>query len=262
MKEASIEVMKNTKSVRDIDVKDKRVLIRVDFNVPMGEDFDISDDTRIREALPTINYCTDNHAQSIVLVSHLGRPKGRSAEFSLKHVIKRVERLLGRDVDFAENIENVESLQQGANGNVILLENIRFYEGEEKNSDELSRKLASLCDVYVNDAFGTSHRAHSSTCGIAKYAKERVAGLLLKKEIDSFAKAMANPLKPVLLIVGGSKVSSKLALLYNILDVVDKIIIGGAMSNTFLKALGFDMQKSLVEDNLISEAQKILNHAK
>ncbi len=262
MKEASIEVMKNTNSVRDIDVKDKRVLIRVDFNVPMGEDFDISDDTRIREALPTINYCTDNHAQSIVLVSHLGRPKGRSAEFSLKHVIKRVERLLGRDVDFAENIENVESLQQGANGNVILLENIRFYEGEEKNSDELSRKLASLCDVYVNDAFGTSHRAHSSTCGIAKYAKERVAGLLLKKEIDSFAKAMANPLKPVLLIVGGSKVSSKLALLYNILDVVDKIIIGGAMSNTFLKALGFDMQKSLVEDNLISEAQKILNHAK
>ena len=262
MKEASIEVMKNTKSVRDIDVKDKRVLIRVDFNVPMGEDFDISDDTRIREALPTINYCTDNHAQSIVLVSHLGRPKGRSAEFSLKHVIKRVERLLGRDVDFAENIENVESLQQGANGNVILLENIRFYEGEEKNSDELPRKLASLCDVYVNDAFGTSHRAHSSTCGIAKYAKERVAGLLLKKEIDSFAKAMANPLKPVLLIVGGSKVSSKLALLYNILDVVDKIIIGGAMSNTFLKALGFDMQKSLVEDNLISEAQKILNHAK
>lgn len=262
MKEASIEVMKNTKSVRDIDVKDKRVLIRVDFNVPMGEDFDISDDTRIREALPTINYCTDNHAQSIVLVSHLGRPKGRSAEFSLKHVIKRVERLLGRDVDFAENIENVESLQQGANGNVILLENIRFYEGEEKNSDELSRKLASLCDVYVNDAFGTSHRAHSSTCGIAKYAKERVAGLLLKKEIDSFAKAMANPLKPVLLIVGGSKVSSKLALLYNILDVVDKIIIGGAMSNTFLKALGFDMQKSLVEDNLISETQKILNHAK
>ncbi|WP_300743950.1 phosphoglycerate kinase, partial [uncultured Helicobacter sp.] len=256
------EVMKNTKSVRDIDVKDKRVLIRVDFNVPMGEDFDISDDTRIREALPTINYCIDNHAQSIVLVSHLGRPKGRSAEFSLKHVIKRVERLLGRDVNFAENIENVESLQQGANGNVILLENIRFYEGEEKNSDELSRKLASLCDVYVNDAFGTSHRAHSSTCGIAKYAKERVAGLLLKKEIDSFAKAMANPLKPVLLIVGGSKVSSKLALLYNILDVVDKIIIGGAMSNTFLKALGFDMQKSLVEDNLISEAQKILNHAK
>lgn len=132
----------------------------------------------------------------------------------------------------------------------------------KKNDDELSAKLASLCDVYVNDAFGTSHRAHSSTCGIAKYAKERVAGLLLKKEIDSFAKAMANPLKPVLLIVGGSKVSSKLALLHNILNVVDKIIIGGAMSNTFLKARGFDMQKSLVEDDLVGDARKILDKAK
>ncbi len=263
MKETGIELMKNTKSVRDIDVKDKRVLIRVDFNVPMDEDFDISDDTRIREALPTINYCIDNHAQNIVLVSHLGRPKGRNAEFSLKHVLKRVERLLGRDIAFAETIENVENLQQQSkSGSVILLENIRFYEGEEKNDEELSTKLASICDVYINDAFGTSHRAHSSTCGIAKYAKECVAGLLLKKEIDSFAKAMANPLKPVLLIVGGSKVSSKLALLYNILDVVDKIIIGGAMSNTFLKARGFDMQKSLVEDDLVSEARKILDKAK
>lgn len=263
MQEAGIELMKNTKSVRDIDVGGKRVLVRVDFNVPMDEDFDISDDTRIREALPTINYCIDNGAQNIVLVSHLGRPKGRSAEFSLKHVLKRVERLLGRDIAFAETIENVESLQQqGESGAVILLENIRFYEGEEKNDDELSAKLASLCDVYVNDAFGTSHRAHSSTCGIAKYAKERVAGLLLKKEIDSFAKAMANPLKPVLLIVGGSKVSSKLALLHNILNVVDKIIIGGAMSNTFLKARGFDMQKSLVEDDLVGDARKILDKAK
>ena len=235
----------------------------MDFNVPMDEDFDISDDTRIREALPTINYCIDNHAQNIVLVSHLGRPKGRSAEFSLKHVLKRVERLLGRDIAFAESIENVESLQQQSeSGSVILLENIRFYEGEEKNDDELSAKLASLCDIYVNDAFGTSHRAHSSTCGIAKYAKERVAGLLLKKEIDSFAKAMANPLKPVLLIVGGSKVSSKLALLHNILNVVDKIIIGGAMSNTFLKARGFDMQKSLVEDDLVGDARKILDKAR
>lgn len=262
MVEPGIELMKNTKSVRDIDIKGKRILIRVDFNVPMDEDFDISDDTRIREALPSINYCIDNHAQSIVLVSHLGRPKGRDADFSLKYVLKRIERLLGRDVVFAETIEDVENLQQGEKCNVILLENIRFYEGEEKNSDELSQKLASLCDVYVNDAFGTSHRAHSSTCGIAKYVKQRVAGLLLKKEIDSFAKAMANPLKPVLLIVGGSKVSSKLALLYNILDVVDKIIIGGAMSNTFLKACGFDMQESLVEDDLVLEAQKILEHAK
>ncbi|TLD81839.1 phosphoglycerate kinase [Helicobacter sp. MIT 05-5293] len=263
MKESNIELMKNTKSIKDIDVRDKRILIRVDFNVPMDEDFDISDDTRIREALPTINYCIDNQAQNILLVSHLGRPKTRSMEFSLKHVLKRIERLLGRDVAFAETIESVSEMQNKiGNGGVILIENIRFYEGEEKNSDELSSKLADLCDVYVNDAFGTSHRAHSSTYGIAKYAKERVAGLLLKKEIDSFAKAMANPLKPVLLIVGGSKVSSKLALLYNILDVVDKIIIGGAMSNTFLKALGFDMQKSLVENELVDEARKILEHAK
>ncbi|TLD97487.1 phosphoglycerate kinase [Helicobacter jaachi] len=263
MKEAGIELMKNTKSVRDIDIQGKRVLIRVDFNVPMDEDFDISDDTRIREALPTINYCIDNHAKNIVLVSHLGRPKERDWQFSLKHVLKRVERLLGRDIAFGQNIEDVQKLQeQSSDGAVILLENIRFYEGEEKNSKELSSKLASLCDVYVNDAFGTSHRAHASTCGIAEFAKERVAGLLLKKEIDSFAKAMTNPLKPVLLIVGGSKVSSKLALLYNILNVVDKIIIGGAMSNTFLKACGFDMQKSLVEDNLVAEARKILEHAR
>lgn len=263
MREAGIELMQNTKSVKDIDVSGKRVLIRVDFNVPMDDDFEISDDTRIREALPTINYCIDNGAKNIVLISHLGRPKGRDSTFSLQYVLKRVERLLGRDVSFAESIESVASLQEGASkSEVILLENIRFYEGEEKNSDELSAKLAALCDVYVNDAFGTSHRAHSSTCGIAKYAKERVAGLLLKKEIDSFAKAMANPLKPVLLIVGGSKVSSKLALLYNILDVVDKIIIGGAMSNTFLKALGYDMQKSLVENDLVGEAEKILKAAR
>jgi len=263
MKETGIEQMRNTKSVRDIALEGKRVLIRVDFNVPMDEELDITDDTRIREALPTINYCIDNNVKSIVLVSHLGRPKEKDIRFSLKNVLKRVERLLGRDVAFAENIQEAKILQESdTQCKVILVENIRFHDGEERNSDVLSAELASLCDVYVNDAFGTSHRAHSSTYGIAKFAKERVAGLLLKKEIDSFAKAMANPLKPVLLIVGGSKVSSKLALLYNILDVIDKIIIGGAMSNTFLKARGFDMQKSLVEEHLVSEARKILDRAK
>lgn len=263
MRESGIEMMRNTKSVRDIEIKDKRVLIRVDFNVPMDSEFDISDDTRIKEALPTINYCIDNGAKNIILVSHLGRPKGKDLSFSLNHVLKRVERLLDKSVAFAETIENAKSLQsQLENGSVILLENIRFYEGEEKNNDEVSKKLASLCDVYVNDAFGTSHRKHASTYGIAKFVNQKVAGLLLKKEIDSFAKAMANPLKPVLLIVGGSKVSSKLTLLYNILDVVDKIIIGGAMSNTFLKALGYDMQKSLVEDDLVDEANKILLQAR
>ncbi|MGX2985153.1 phosphoglycerate kinase [Helicobacter sp. 23-1048] len=261
---AGIELMQKVKSVRDIELQGKRVLIRVDFNVPMDEDFDISDDTRIREALPTINYCIDNGAKNITLISHLGRPNGNDPKFSLKHILKRVERLLGKDIAFADSIDSIQSLQESiATPNaVILCENIRYEEGEEQNSDELSRDLGNLCDVYINDAFGTSHRAHASTYGITKFAKEKVAGLLLKKEIDSFAKALSNPLKPVLLIVGGSKVSSKLTLLYNILDSIDKIIIGGAMSNTFLKARGFDMQKSLVEDDLVAEARKILDTAK
>lgn len=261
---AGIELMQKVKSVRDIELQGKRVLIRVDFNVPMDEDFDISDDTRIREALPTINYCIDNGAKNITLISHLGRPNGNDPKFSLKHILKRVERLLGKDIAFADSIDSIQSLQESiATPNaVILCENIRYEGGEEQNSDELSRDLGNLCDVYINDAFGTSHRAHASTYGITKFAKEKVAGLLLKKEIDSFAKALSNPLKPVLLIVGGSKVSSKLTLLYNILDSIDKIIIGGAMSNTFLKARGFDMQKSLVEDDLVAEARKILDTAK
>ncbi|PAF48011.1 phosphoglycerate kinase [Helicobacter sp. 12S02634-8] len=260
---ASITLMQQTKSIRDIQINNKKILIRVDFNVPMDKDFNISDDTRIREAIPTINYCIDNNPHSIVLVSHLGRPKGKSQEFSLKHILKRLERLLDKNVAFADSIKSAQTLQDTLpKGGVILLENIRFYEGEEQNSPELSQSLASLCDVYINDAFGTSHRAHSSTYGIASFAKEKVAGLLLKKEIDSFAKALANPLKPVLLIVGGSKVSSKLELLINILDVVDKIIIGGAMSNTFLKALGYDMQASLTEDALLADATKILALAK
>lgn len=260
---AGISFMQKVKTVKDIELKNKRILIRVDFNVPMDEEFDISDDTRIREALPTINYCVDNEPKCIVLVSHLGRPKGKQAEFSLKHILKRLERLLDRNVLFADSIDSLGSLQSEAEeGSIILLENIRFYEGEEKNSDELSKNLANHCDVFVNDAFGTSHRAHSSTYGVSKFVKEKVAGLLLKKEIDSFAKALANPLKPVLLIVGGSKVSSKLALLENILSVVDKIIIGGAMSNTFLASLGYDMADSMVENDLIDGAKKILQKAK
>ena len=260
---AGISFMQQVKTIKDISLKNKRILIRVDFNVPMDEEFDISDDTRIREALPTINYCVDNEPKCIVLVSHLGRPKGKQAEFSLKHILKRLERLLDKNVVFADSIESLASLQEQAEeGSIILLENIRFYEGEEKNSDELSKSLANHCDVFVNDAFGTSHRAHSSTYGVSKFVKEKVAGLLLKKAIDSFAKALANPLKPVLLIVGGSKVSSKLALLENILSVVDKIIIGGAMSNTFLASLGYDMADSMVEKDLINEAQTILQKAK
>lgn len=260
---AGIELMQQVKTIRDIDVSGKRVLIRVDFNVPMDREFNISDDTRIREALPTINYCIDHQAKNIILVSHLGRPDGKNHELSLKHIIKRLERLLGRTVVFADDIDSAKSIQATLKSNtIILLENIRFYKGEEQNDEKLSKELASLCDVYVNDAFGTSHRAHASTHGIAKFTQEKVAGLLLKKEIDSFAKAFSSPLKPVLLIVGGSKVSSKLALLNNILGLVDKIIIGGAMSNTFLQALGHNMQKSLIEKELVNQAKAILDHAK
>ena len=255
--------MQNVKSVREIDIKDKRVLIRVDFNVPMDSELNISDDTRIREAIPTINYCIDNGAKSIILVSHLGRPKGRSEEFSLKAILKRLERLLAKDVVFVDSLDNAKiTLNTLVDGSILLLENIRFYEGEEKNDSELSKQLADLCDVYVNDAFGTSHRKHASTYGVAQYAKEKVAGLLLKKEIDSFGIALSNPLRPLLLIVGGSKVSSKLTLLKSILEVVDKIIIGGAMSNTFLKAVGYDMKDSLVEEDLLEEARSILRTAK
>lgn len=259
----NIRQMQNVKNIHNVDLKDKRVLIRVDFNVPMDDDLNISDDSRIREALPTINYCIDKGAKSVILVSHLGRPKGRSHELSLKNILPRLERLLSKNVAFIDTLENAQiTLNTLAYGNVVLLENIRFYEGEEKNDEELSKKLANLCDIYVNDAFGTSHRKHASTYGIAKFVKENVAGLLLKKEIDSFAVALSNPLRPLLLIVGGSKVSSKLTLLNSILNVVDKIIIGGAMSNTFLKAIGYDMKASLVEDNLLEEAKNVLRSAK
>ena len=259
----NIQIMQNVKSVREIDIKDKRVVRRVEFNVPMDSELNISDDTRIREAIPTINYCIDNGAKSIILVSHLGRPKGRSEEFSLKAILKRLERLLTKDVVFVDSLDNAKiTLNTLVDGSILLLENIRFYEGEEKNDSELSKQLADLCDVYVNDAFGTSHRKHASTYGVAQYAKEKVAGLLLKKEIDSFGIALSNPLRPLLLIVGGSKVSSKLTLLKSILEVVDKIIIGGAMSNTFLKAVGYDMKASLVEEDLLEEARSILRTAK
>lgn len=259
----NIDIMKNVKSIRDVDVNGKRVLIRVDFNVPIDNDFNISDDKRIREAIPTINYCIDNNAKYIILVSHLGRPRNIDNKYSLKHIIRRIERLLNKPIIFVNKINSINNGSTDIkNGDIILLENIRFYSEEEANDDVLSKQLANICDIYVNDAFGTSHRKHASTYGITKFSKVNVAGLLLKKEIDSFAKVLANPINPVLLIVGGSKVSSKLALLHNILHLVDKIIIGGAMSNTFLKAIGYDTQKSMVELDLIDEALKILKHAK
>jgi phosphoglycerate kinase len=261
---SNIEFMQKVKSLKEIEIKDKRVLIRVDFNVPMDSHHIITDDIRIKEALHTINYCIDHQAKSIVLVTHLGRPDGEVDEnFSLKHIIKRIERLLNKKVTFIEDfIHHKNRILESDECEVFLLENIRFFKGETKNDETLSKELASLCDVFVNDAFGTSHRAHSSTVGITKYVKTNVAGFLLKREIDAFAKALFKPVAPVALVVGGAKVSSKITLLNNIIPKVNKIIIGGAMSNTFLKALGNDMQNSLVEDDYLEEALKILKNAK
>lgn len=260
----NIELMQNIKSLKDIDVKDKRVLIRVDFNVPMDSHNNITDDTRIKEALHTINHCIDNKAQYIVLVTHLGRPKGEAdAKYSLKHILKRVERLLDKQVEFIEDFtKQKDEILNSNSTKVFLLENIRFFAGETKNDQDLSKQLGELCDVFVNDAFGTSHRAHSSTVGITEFVQNKVAGFLLKREIDAFAKALFKPVSPICLVVGGAKVSSKITLLNNIIPKVDKIIIGGAMSNTFLKALGHDMKGSLVENEYLSEADTILRSAK
>jgi phosphoglycerate kinase len=263
---SNIELMQNVKSLKDIDVENKKVLIRVDFNVPMDSHGNITDDNRIKEALHTINYCIDHKAGSIILVTHLGRPKGKiNPEFSLKHIVKRVSRLLDRDVQFIEDFtqsSQKDILKKAKKQKVFLLENIRFFEGETKNDETLSRELASLCDVFVNDAFGSSHRAHSSTVGITKYVDTKVAGFLLKREIDAFAKALFNPVNPICLVVGGAKVSSKITLLNNIIQKVDKIVIGGAMANTFLKSIGYDMQNSFVEDDYLNEASQIIQNAK
>jgi len=260
----NIEIMQSVQSLKDIEVENKRVLIRVDFNVPMDAHHNITDDNRIKEALHTINHCIDHKAKSIILVTHLGRPKGdNKADFSLKYIVKRVSRLLDKEVTFVEDfISSKELLEKGKDSEVFLLENIRFFEGETKNDEALAKELASLCDVFVNDAFGTSHRAHSSTVGITKFVKTNVAGFLLKREIDAFAKALYRPVQPICLVVGGAKVSSKITLLNNILPKVDKIVIGGAMSNTFLKALGYDTKKSLIEKEYITEAKMILDNAK
>lgn len=260
----NIEQMQKVKSLKDVEIKDKRILIRVDFNVPIDSHHNITDDNRIKEALHTINYCIDHKAKTIVLVTHLGKPKnGYNEDLSLKHIIKRCERLLDKEVTLVEDFLRDRTIIDNAqDGQIFLLENIRFYAGETKNDETLSKQLASLCDVFVNDAFGTSHRAHSSTVGITKFVSTKVAGFLLKREIDAFSKALFKPVEPICLVIGGAKVSSKITLLNNIIPKVNKIIIGGAMSNTFLKALGNNMQNSLIEDEYLEEALKILKTAK
>ncbi len=261
---SNLTTMQGVKSLRDIDVTGKRVLIRVDFNVPVDSHNNITDDRRIRSALPTINYCIDHNACSITLVSHFGRPKGKYEEkYSLRHIIKRLERLLHKKVEFIENFEESKSeIATCSLERIFLLENIRFREGEKQNDPELSKKLASICDVYVNDAFGTSHRKHASTYGVAKFVDTKVAGFLMMREIEAFSKALEKPVRPIALVIGGAKISSKITLLEAVLKKVDKLIIGGAMSNTFLKSMGYDMQNSLYEEEYVETAATVLRHAR
>lgn len=261
---SNISYMDGVKSLKDIDVKGKRVLIRVDFNVPMDKHFNISDDSRIRAALPTINYCIDHNACSITLVSHLGRPKAEFDEnFSLKHIQKRLERLLHRRVVFIDDfVASWGEIISCSLEHVFLLENIRFHKGEKSNDTEFCEKLGGICDVYVNDAFGTSHRKHASTYGITQFVDICVAGFLMKEEINAFNKALEKPIDPISLVVGGAKISSKISILTSVMPKIDKLIIGGAMSNTFLQALGYDMQNSFYEEGLVQTATEVMKEAK
>lgn len=251
------------KTIKDIEVGGKKVLVRVDFNVPMDENGVITDDTRIVAALPTINYLLENKAK-VILVSHLGRPKGKvNPKYSLKNVAKHLSQVLGREVKFAQEAIGpetqiaVNSLQDGE---IILLENIRFYEGEEKNDPSLSKALAELAEIYVNDAFGTAHRAHASTAGVAEFLPA-VAGFLMEKEIAVMGKALAKPEVPFMAILGGAKVSDKIGVIENLIGKVDMLLIGGGMANTFLKAKGYEVGGSLLEEDKLELAKELLTKA-
>ncbi len=253
-------------NIKDLDLAGKKVFIRCDFNVPMDEFGNISDDRRIRSALATINYCLDQEC-CVILASHLGRPKGEvDLKFSLEPVAKRVQKLLKRDVVLATDVIGEDAKSKVANlkkGEVLLLENLRFEKGETKNTEELSKQLADMAEIYINDAFGVSHRAHASVEGITKFFdnQHKSAGFLLKKEIDFFGKLVNSPVRPFAAIVGGSKVSGKLEALINLLPKVDKIIIGGGMAFTFLKQMGYNIGASLVEDDLLEEAGHVMAEA-
>jgi len=252
------------KTIRDTQIFGKRVLIRVDFNVPLDDHQNITDDTRIRGALPTINYALEQEAK-LIIASHLGRPKGTVVDkFSLAPVARQLETYIKRPVTLVRDCigPEVEALvSQMKSKDVILLENLRFHPEEEENNDDFAKKLSTLCDVYVNDAFAVSHRNNASVVAITKFAPRSTAGLLLEKEITYFNKAMEDPERPLVAIVGGAKVSSKLAALENMLRQVDKVIIGGAMANTFLKSKGFDVGKSKIEDDLLETAKIIIDTA-
>lgn len=250
--------------VRDVAVADKRVLVRVDFNVPLTEVGQVSDDTRIEAALPTIRYLVENRAK-VILMSHLGRPKGKvDPKYSLRPVAARLGELLGRSVAFASDCvgEVAEAaVAQMSAGDVLLLENLRFHAAEEKNEADFAKQLAALGDVYVNDAFGTAHRAHASTEGVTHFLQPAVCGFLLEKEIKFLGSALADPVRPFVAILGGAKVSDKIAVVQNLLGKVDSLLIGGGMANTFLAAQGKELGQSLVEKDAIPLAQDLLAQA-
>ncbi len=253
----------NKMTVRDVSLKGKRVLVRVDFNVPMDKGV-VSDDKRIKAAMPTIQYVLDQGA-SLILMSHLGRPKGTGfePEFSLKATAEVLAKLLGRPVQMAPDCvgPEVEAMAKALkSGDVLMLENTRFHKGEEKNDLELAKQLASLGDIYVNDAFGSAHRAHSSTEGVARFLPA-VSGFLMEKELEYLGRATDNPAHPYIAILGGAKISDKIKVIENLLTRCEKLIIGGGMANTFLAAKGYNMQESLVETGSVETAEAIVADA-
>ena len=255
--------MLNKKTIEDIDVNGKRVLVICDFNVPQDEEGNITDDRRIIAALPTIKYLMEHNAK-VILCSHLGRPKGEfNMKYSLKPIAKRLSELLGKKVHMADDVIGdsakclVASLREG---DVMLLENVRFHKEEEANDMAFSKALAELADVYVNDAFGTAHRAHASTEGVAKYLPA-VCGYLIQKEINVMGKALNNPVRPFVAILGGKKVSDKINVITNLIDKVDELLIGGGMAYTFFKAKGYEIGKSICEDDKVELAKELMEKA-
>ena len=253
------------RSIKDLDVKGRRVLIRVDFNVPI-KNGTITDDTRIRASLPTIKYAIEHGARAVILCSHLGRPKGKpNPEYSLKPVATALSKLLNRPVTFAEDCVGDparRAIEQAGSNGVVLLENLRFHPEEEKNDPEFAKQLATLADVYVNDAFGSAHRAHASTEGIVRQVKEAAAGFLMAAELEHLGRVLERPEHPFVAILGGAKVSDKLEVIENLIPRVDALLIGGAMAYTFFKARNLPVGKSLVEQELVPAAQEIESRAR